>query len=49
MTGSGAFMAFTPVHELSELTSSLTSLYGGMTPAMLINGGLAIIGLRAAK
>lgn len=45
---SGAFTAFEPVHGLVDYAASIKALYGNMTPAMLINSGLAIIGLRGA-
>ena len=44
----GLFMAFTPVHGLVDLTASVKTVFGGATPAILINAGLAGIGLRGA-
>lgn len=43
----GLFMAFTPVHGLAELTESLRTATG-LTAPVLINMGLAGIGLRRA-
>ena len=44
----GVFMAFTPVHDMVDLTASVKSMFGGASPAVLINAGLVGIGLRGA-
>jgi len=49
MVLSGAFMAFTPMHAMDELSEAIRMLYAGVSPAVLINSGLAIIGLRGAQ
>ena len=43
----GLFMAFTPVHGLTDLTDSIRNATG-LTAPVLINMGLAGIGLRGA-
>jgi hypothetical protein len=44
----GTFIAFAPVHGLTEWTYSIDALTGGIGPYGLVNAGLAGIGLRAA-
>ena len=44
----GTFVAFEPVHQLAEYASAVSSLYGDTSPAVPINAGLALIGLRGA-
>lgn len=44
----GLFMAFTPVHGFAEWTEALKNTFGGASAAVLINAGLAGIGLRGA-
>lgn len=44
----GLFMAFEPVHGLTAWTQSLGEIFGNASPAVLINAGLAGIGLRGA-
>lgn len=45
---SGVFLAFEPVHQMSEYTASVSAMFGDVSPAVLINMGLAGIGLRGA-
>ena len=42
----GTFIAFEPIHQLAEYTEAVHSVFGGTPPGVLINGGLALIGLR---
>jgi len=42
----GTFIAFEPVHNLVEVTTSVSAIFGDASPGILINGGLALIGLR---
>lgn len=45
----GAFVAFEPVHQLAEWTAAVSAMYGDVSPAVPINAGLALIGLRGAR
>lgn len=45
---SGLFIAFEPVHHLTEYAQSVSAMYGDTSPAFLINSGLIAIGLRGA-
>lgn len=45
----GAFVAFEPVHGLTNWAVSISALYGDAPPIVPINAGLALIGLRAAQ
>ncbi len=44
----GAFIALEPVHGLTAWVQSVQSMFGGVTPAEMINAGLFGIGLRGA-
>jgi len=44
----GLFMAFEPVHGLSGMVDVVRNASGGATAAVLINAGIAGIGLRGA-
>lgn len=44
----GVFMAFEPVHQLAEWTEAVRKMAGDAPPAVLINAGLAGIGIRGA-
>ncbi|SPH17435.1 hypothetical protein DEA8626_00954 [Defluviimonas aquaemixtae] len=44
----GLFIAFEPVHRLTEWADSLRLVFGGASPYVLINAGLVGIGLRGA-
>ena len=44
----GTFIAFAPVHGLPEIAAAVSAVFGDMPPGVLINSGLAIIGMRAA-
>lgn len=44
----GAFLAFEPVHEWQTAIEVVNSMFGNVKPAVLINAGLAGIGLRGA-
>ena len=44
----GTFVAFDPVHQLAEYTMAVSAMYGDVSPAVPINAGLALIGLRGA-
>ena len=46
--GAGVFIAFEPVHHLSDWSRSLSTAFGGTSPYLLINAGLVGIGLRGA-
>jgi len=45
----GTFIAFEPVHQLAEYTAAVSSMFGDVSPAVPINAGLALIGLRGAS
>jgi len=45
----GVFIAFEPVHQLADYTTAVHALFGNASPGILINGGLALIGLRGAS
>jgi hypothetical protein len=49
MVMSGGFIAAEPLHVLTNLAVTLQAIYADASPAMLINAGLAIIGLRGAQ
>jgi hypothetical protein len=44
----GMFMAFEPVHHLSDWSKAVGLTFGGASPYLLINAGLVGIGLRGA-
>lgn len=44
----GVFIAFEPAHGWVDLAASVSAMFGNVPPAVLINGGLAVIGLRGA-
>ena len=44
----GIVIATEPLHGLSGLATAARNITGGVSPAMLINAGLAGIGLRGA-
>lgn len=44
----GLFIAFEPVHHLTEWAASVSATFGDASPYLLINAGLAGIGIRAA-
>ncbi|WP_372675357.1 hypothetical protein [Aquicoccus sp.] len=44
----GLFMAFDPVHGLVEMSQVVRNISGGASAAVLINIGLAGIGIRGA-
>ncbi len=44
----GMFMAFEPVHHLSDWSRAVGLTFGGASPYLLINAGLVGIGLRGA-
>lgn len=46
--GAGLFIAFEPVHHLGDWSRSLSTVFGGTSPYLLINAGLVGIGLRGA-
>lgn len=46
--GAGVFIAAEPIHGLADIAEFVSSLLGGVKPAILIGGGLGLIGLRAA-
>lgn len=46
---SGMFVAFEPVHQLAEYATAVSAMYGDVSPAIPINAGLAMIGLRGAN
>lgn len=46
---SGVFLSTEVLHELSSLAIVVKEVTGYVSPAVLINSGLAIIGLRAAQ
>lgn len=45
----GGFIAAEPLHQLAEHTMVVSSVFGDVPPGVLINGGLALIGLRGAN
>lgn len=45
----GVFLAAADLHNLEALTTFVRELTGNVKPAILINSGLALIGLRAAQ
>lgn len=46
--GAGLFIAFEPVHHLTDWTRAVGATFGGTSPYLLINAGLVGIGLRGA-
>lgn len=44
----GAFVAAEPLHGLSGVVAAIDNMTGGLHPAVMINAGLAGIGLRRA-
>ena len=44
----GLFIAFEPVHHLSDWARAVSRAFGDTSPYLLINAGLAGIGLRGA-
>jgi hypothetical protein len=44
----GLVVASEPIHGLASIVASIDNVTGGVSPAVMINGGLAAIGLRAA-
>lgn len=44
----GLFIAFEPVHHLSDYVRAVSLTFGGTSPYLLINAGLVGIGLRGA-
>ncbi|MCV2877626.1 hypothetical protein OE699_02070 [Sedimentimonas flavescens] len=44
----GVFIAFEPVHALHDWAAATSAMFGNAPPAVLINAGLAGIGLRGA-
>lgn len=44
----GLFLAFEPVHQITSWAQVIRSIAGETPPAVLINAGLAGIGLRGA-
>ena len=44
----GAFIASEPLHGATALVQTVHSMFGGASPATLINAGFAGIGLRGA-
>jgi hypothetical protein len=44
----GLFIAFEPVHHLSDWSKAISLTFGGTSPYLLINAGLVGIGLRGA-
>lgn len=46
MIASGAFIAFDQLHGLEAAAAGLSRVYGGLSPAALINAGLLGLGLR---
>jgi len=45
---SGALVASLPLHGLVEIVQTINSITGDLSPAMMINIGLAGIGIRGA-
>lgn len=46
--GLGLFLAFEPMHGLTQWVEVINTATGGIHPAVLINAGLAGIGMRGA-
>lgn len=44
----GIFLALEPIHLMSDYVAVVREIFGNVTPGVLINGGLAAIGLRGA-
>ncbi|MEZ5886786.1 MAG: hypothetical protein R3D56_07890 [Paracoccaceae bacterium] len=44
----GLFIAFEPVHHLSDWVKAVNATFGNTSPYLLINAGLVGIGLRGA-
>lgn len=44
----GLFLAFEPVHGLSSMADVIRNMAGGASAAVMINAGIAGIGLRGA-
>lgn len=44
----GLFIAFEPVHHLSDWVNAVSRTFGDASPYVLINAGLVGIGLRGA-
>ncbi|PPB81748.1 hypothetical protein LV82_00963 [Albidovulum inexpectatum] len=44
----GLFLAFEPVHHLDDWARAISAAFGDASPYVLINAGLAGIGLRGA-
>ncbi len=44
----GLFIAFEPVHHLSDWTRAVSRAFGDASPYLLINAGLVGVGLRGA-
>ena len=44
----GLVVASEPIHGLASIVASIDNVTGGVSAAVMINGGLAGIGLRAA-
>ena len=47
--GLGVFVASETVHGLSNYAAAASAMYGDVSPAVPINAGLALIGLRGAR
>lgn len=45
----GTFVAFEPVHHLADWAAAVSTTYGDVPPAVPINAGLALIGLRGSQ
>lgn len=45
----GVFVALEPVHHLANYAEAVSTMYGGVSPAIPINAGLAIIGFRGSN
>jgi hypothetical protein len=46
--GAGLFIAFEPVHHLTDWAKAVGHVFGDSSPYLLINAGLVGIGLRGA-
>jgi hypothetical protein len=44
----GLFIAFAPVHGQGPMADAISNLFGNAPPGVLINSGLALIGVRGA-
>lgn len=44
----GVFIAFEPVHQMTEFATAVQTLYGGASPMVLVNAGIVGVGLRGA-